>query len=190
MRDIIIESFASEWHFMLRYYELLNPLVDRVSIITSGLLDQTKHAVTKRASPRFRIAFFASLLVIIIAPVAPGAITVARDVRTRPNNLLVGALPAGKTNGTVRDPIVAYGDKWSDADQLAFSLSTRAARLAYVANVDHASLTYVSDLRHFSYTTHRENFDRACRLVFCLVCLFMTIRPTTCNTLPTLFVTT
>lgn len=76
---VIVQIFSSEWSYLQRRTRALVPgKTDRVSVITSGLQDQIRHAFfTRRASRAFRAAVAASLAALALHNFAPGALSIS-----------------------------------------------------------------------------------------------------------------
>jgi len=69
---ITIDAFSREWSVQLEH--IVPGTTDIVSTINSGLLDRTSYCLSKHASSTFRFAFVASLFLMMLAQLAPGAI--------------------------------------------------------------------------------------------------------------------
>ncbi|KAF8988180.1 hypothetical protein BDQ17DRAFT_1435173 [Cyathus striatus] len=75
---IVTNIFSSEWHFQLRRTGAVIPRqTDRVSILTSDLIDQIRHCFSSSSSRTFRIALSLSLALLALKGTAPAAIGVS-----------------------------------------------------------------------------------------------------------------
>ena len=72
--NITTDAFSREWS--VRSEHLVPGTTDKVSTINSGVLDRTSHSLTKHASSTFRLAFLASLVLMALAHLAPGTISI------------------------------------------------------------------------------------------------------------------
>ena len=71
---IPIDVFSREWSVQLEH--MIPGTTDIVSTINSGLIDRTSHSVSKHASSTFRLAFLASLSLMVLGQLAPGTISI------------------------------------------------------------------------------------------------------------------
>ena len=71
---IAIDAFSREWSVQLEH--MIPGTTDIVSTINSGLIDRTSHSVSKHASCTFRLAFLASLSLMVLGQLAPGTISI------------------------------------------------------------------------------------------------------------------
>ena len=72
---ILADAFSREWSVQLA--NIVPGTTDRVSTVTSGMLDRISHIFTKHASGTFKLAFLASLALIALTKLAPGTISAA-----------------------------------------------------------------------------------------------------------------
>lgn len=143
LKQVLVDAFASEWAFMLRRRRATSQ-PDAVSVLTSGLVDRAAHAVNRQSSWRFRFAFLGTLALAVLTTIAPGTVTISNQTVSSHAEMKIGALQAGRTNGTVRTNIV---EEKNAATLLSEALALRAARLSDVAQVDHMLLNIVSICR-------------------------------------------
>ncbi|KZP28367.1 hypothetical protein FIBSPDRAFT_257845 [Athelia psychrophila] len=133
LHQLIFNDFSSEWSYQLRQHpSIALPTADRVSTLTSGLLDRISHAWHRRASTRYYLVFAASLALLVLQPVAPGVVTVGLDTVEKAVVLSVGAMPL--TIPTV--------DTANYETLLAEALLVRATHFVYVSQVEHLVLNY------------------------------------------------
>jgi len=88
--SITIDAFSREWSVQSEH--MVPGTTDRVSTINSGLIDRTFHCVSKHASTTFRLAFLASLLLMVLHQFAPGTISVSTTIVSVPTTVQVGTL--------------------------------------------------------------------------------------------------
>lgn len=82
---IVDHCFSGEWYFQLARTGNLAPgRTDVVSILTAGMLDHLKYAITPRASKRFRVAFMITLMSIVIRTIFPSSLSPASIMREGP----------------------------------------------------------------------------------------------------------
>jgi len=60
-----------------------------VSTINSGWMDRTSHSISKHASGTFRLAFLASLSLMVLGQLAPGTISVSTTIISDPTTISV-----------------------------------------------------------------------------------------------------
>jgi len=71
--NITIHAFSREWSVQSQH--MVPGTTDRVSTIDSGWLERTSHCLSKHASSTFRLAFLASLSLMVLGQLAPGTIS-------------------------------------------------------------------------------------------------------------------
>jgi len=71
--NITIDAFSREWS--VQSEQVVLGTSDIVSTIDSGLLERTSHCLSKHASSTFRLAFLASLSLMVLGQLAPGTIS-------------------------------------------------------------------------------------------------------------------
>ncbi|KAF7782890.1 hypothetical protein Agabi119p4_2266 [Agaricus bisporus var. burnettii] len=77
VKDILLSIFSAECIEQYRKSQSLSPReLDRVSRLTTGFLDQTKHLASKRATHPFRLGFLSFLLLALLNGLGPSAISV------------------------------------------------------------------------------------------------------------------
>lgn len=68
-KDIILQVFSAEWAALYCYMGTLQPnQTDAMSVITSGLLDQLKHAILQKSTPHFRLSLAITLVLLGLGP--------------------------------------------------------------------------------------------------------------------------
>jgi len=85
--NIITDAFSREWSVQSEH--MVPGTTDKVSTINSGLLDRTLHCLSEHASSTFRLAFLASLALMVLAPLAPGTISVSTTLISVPTTVQV-----------------------------------------------------------------------------------------------------
>ncbi|KAJ3575933.1 hypothetical protein NP233_g758 [Leucocoprinus birnbaumii] len=79
VEQILADAFSREWS--VHSSSIIPGTTDRVSVITSGILDRIGHFFSKRASGTFRTAFLASLCCIALTKVAPSTMTTTSSAK-------------------------------------------------------------------------------------------------------------
>ena len=84
---ILADAFSREWSVQLA--NIVPGTTDRVSTVTSGVLDRIFHIRTKHASGTFKLAFLASLAFMALTQLAPGTISAATTIISVPTTFPV-----------------------------------------------------------------------------------------------------
>jgi len=83
--SITIDAFSREWS--VQSEQIVPGMTDRVSTINSGWIDRTSHSISKYASRTFRLAFLASLSLVVLGQLAPGTISVSTTIISVPTTV-------------------------------------------------------------------------------------------------------
>jgi len=84
---ILADAFSREWSVQLA--NIVPGTTDRVSTVTSGVLDRIFHIMTKHASGTFKLAFLASLAFMALTQLAPGTINASTTIISVPTTVPV-----------------------------------------------------------------------------------------------------
>ena len=84
---ITIDAFSREWS--IQSEQIVPGTTDKVSTIKSGWIDRTSHSISKHASRAFRLAFLASLSLIVLGQLAPGTINVSTTIISVPTTVQI-----------------------------------------------------------------------------------------------------
>jgi len=84
---ILADAFSREWSVQLA--NIVPGTTDRVSTVTSGVLDRVLHILTKHASGTFKLAFLASLAFMALTQLAPGTISASTTIISVPTTVQV-----------------------------------------------------------------------------------------------------
>jgi len=71
--NIPIDAFSREWSVQLEH--IVPGTTDKVSTINSGLIGRTSHCLSKHTNSTFKLAFLASLALMVLVHLAPGTIS-------------------------------------------------------------------------------------------------------------------
>ena len=93
------DAFSREWSVQLA--NIVPGTTDRVSTVTSGMLDRILHIFTTHASGTFKLAFLASLTLVALTQLAPGTISAATTNVRVPTTVNVARQVSQITNGNV-----------------------------------------------------------------------------------------
>ena len=85
--NITIDAFSREWSAQSE--QIVSETTDKVSTINSGLFDRTSHSISKDASSTFRLAFLASLFLVVLGQLAPGTISVSTTIISVPTTVQI-----------------------------------------------------------------------------------------------------
>jgi len=85
--NITIDAFSREWS--VQSEQIIPGTTDKVSTINSGWMDRTSHSISKHASGTFRLAFLASLSLMVLGQLAPGTISVSTITISVPTTVRV-----------------------------------------------------------------------------------------------------
>jgi len=85
--DITTNAFSREWSVQSEH--IVPRTADGVSTIDSGLLDRILHCLSKHASSTFRLAFLASLALMVLGQLAPGTISVSTTTISVPTTVQI-----------------------------------------------------------------------------------------------------
>lgn len=76
-QSVVSHGFSSEWYIRFSKTEKLIPgYTDMVSTATSGLLDRFRYFFSRGCSLSYRLSFITSLVLVVLAGLAPGSINV------------------------------------------------------------------------------------------------------------------
>ncbi|KAF5348484.1 hypothetical protein D9756_009665 [Leucocoprinus leucothites] len=158
IKDIIAVVYSAEFMIQYRRFGGLDPGVsDRVSTITSGLLDNLVHFSRIPATGGFRLAFISMLLVMIVGPLGSGTITVGTVWTTMGKNIGVANITAESIHhqfgvGTIteRARLITRMERLGNVT-FGYDMNPRDMLIPW-PNVDiealpeHSSLVYQSDV--------------------------------------------
>jgi hypothetical protein len=96
VKDILLNIFSGEW---IGQYDGSQNLtlqeLDIVSRLTTGVIDQAKHCISKRATYPFRLSFLSFLLLILLNGLGPSAIGVDHTPYNYPSTIQVANVTPG-----------------------------------------------------------------------------------------------
>jgi len=156
---ITIDAFSREWSVQSEH--IVPGTTDRVSTIDSGLLDRTLHCLSKHASSTFRLAFLASLALMVLAQLAPGTIStmaiavptsfhVARQVsQINDGNLQQFLTSSKRANLIVRQEKIELA-------QFGLKLPANTLMSLPPSNESHRTLEYNTDIVEFRHNCRWE----------------------------------
>jgi hypothetical protein len=160
IRDIVTNVFASEWyHSYERTQELVPGTTDRVSVRTAGPIEEARHFFTSTASWAFRLAFPASLTMLLLGAIAPGVLTVDTVFVHARVSMEVGSISAARTYSTgllFQDrALLATQTEQFQRDQFNIMLGDHSTIVGFPAAQEmmrgRRNLTYPSDVVKFDY---------------------------------------
>jgi hypothetical protein len=169
IRDVVVHAFSGEWSIQLsRTGKLVPGTTDRVSTLTAGILDQVVHSFTGTASWSFRMAFAASLALMLLSGLAPGTFSPANIFADVPIQLPIGNFtltdidPSGALDGIAVFPMerAALVTRLEQIEKSPFGYDVTTGNwivgwppVGLYANVN---LEYPSDGVHFQHSCHWE----------------------------------
>ena len=157
--NITIHAFSREWSVQSKH--MVPGTTDRVSTIDSGWLERTSHCLSKHASSTFRLAFLASLALMVLAQLAPGTIStmaiavptsfhVARQVsQINDGNLQQFLTSSKRANLIVRQEKIELA-------QFGLKLPANTLMSLPPSNESHRTLEYNTDIVEFRHNCRWE----------------------------------
>ncbi|KAJ3574246.1 hypothetical protein NP233_g1902 [Leucocoprinus birnbaumii] len=163
--DIAKWIFSAEWAFHYRRLGSLEPgKIDKVSTITSGVLERISYSLSKDTTPGFRLSFVVTLLLLLLGPIGPGAMTVDFIWIDATIPFSVADLGVFETMDTsnlrkIRSTTLQRAERFLTSEYLDHSVAsyeTLAARTLIPWPVDMTrnlpqSITYESDVATYKY---------------------------------------
>jgi hypothetical protein len=160
---ILTSIFSSEWSHLHRVKSSLIPgKTDRVSVLTSGLLNQLFHALfSSTASLSFRVAVFVLLMAAALHNLAPGAISVLPIQVNLPVTLPIGNFSGALLDTTSSFDFISSVTTLEQSDNHTYGFVTTPENCAvgwpsldYLQNG--TSVEYPSDAMCWSYDCRWE----------------------------------
>jgi len=147
---ITIDAFSREWSVQLE--QIVSGTTDRVSTINSGLLDRTLHCLSKHASSTFKLAFLASLTLMVLGQLAPG--TMSTTMIAAPTIVQIGNL-SDFFDARTRAALIIKQEKIGLA-QFGLKLPANTLMSLPPSNKSHRALEYNTDIVEFHHNCRWE----------------------------------
>ena len=158
--NITIHAFSREWSVQSKH--MVPGTTDRVSTIDSGWLERTSHCLSKHASSTFRLAFLASLSLMVLGQLAPGTmsttmITALITVQVGQQISAVNSADeiAQLLDSATRATLIIKQEKIG-LTQFGFRLPANTMMSLPPSNESHRTPEYNTDIAEFRYNCRWE----------------------------------
>jgi hypothetical protein len=153
--------FSSEWHHIYNATATLEPgKTDKVSTLTSGSIDQFKHAcLSSTSSLSFRAAFLALCAAFAIRTAAPGAISVASFQVDQAISITIGDLSVAQNTSSSAQYVMASIVDLEQTTNSTYGYTTSPSNCA----VGWPSLEYLQNGSSITYQSDAMCWSHKCR---------------------------